>query len=163
MSKRSPSGRLATRHERRLVIPPVRDRGVTLIEILVTIVLTGTIVIAIMAAIRTSIVASSTVYEAAELETVLLNATDRVDRAPQLCNYEQYVDAAALAAGWTANETTVTVEHLVSNTGNPATDWAPQPCPDDVQPFDVQRLVVTASTPDGSITRKITMVKSDVD
>ena len=39
---------------------------------------------------------SSIAFSGAEVETVLLNASDRVNRAPQLCDYEAYVDAAAL-------------------------------------------------------------------
>jgi len=52
------------------------------------------------------------------------------------------------------------VETLVSNTGNPAADWGAQICPADVKPFDVQRLVITATTPDGNISRTTTVVKS---
>lgn len=137
------------------------DAGTTLTEILISIVLMGVLITAILAAVRTSIQASSIAYNGAKIETVLINASDRITRAPQLCDYENYVDAAALAEGWPDTALSVTVEKLVANTGAPS-DWAPQTCPADVRPFDVQRLVVTATDPSAGITRTLTVVKSDV-
>lgn len=139
------------------------DLGVTLIEMVVTIALLSLVVVGILGAVRTSISSSSSAYDAAELETVLINAADRIDRATQRCEYEDYVDAAALANGWPVASISASVELLVANTGNPSTDWAPQTCPADVRPFDVQRVVVTASTPDGNNTRTMIVVKSDVE
>lgn len=139
-----------------------RDAGVSLPEIIVAIVLMGTLLGAVLAAVQASITASSVAFEGAQVETVLLNASDRINRAPQLCDYEAYVDAAALAEGWDPSQTTVVVEKLVANTGNPS-DWQPQSCPADVRPFDVQRLTVTATNPSGDTTRTLKIVKSDVD
>jgi len=138
-----------------------RDAGVTLPELIVAIVLMGVLLGAVLTAVQASVRASSVAFESAQLETVLLNASDRVARAPQLCDYEAYVDAAALAEGWSADRTSVDVELLVANTGD-ASDWQPQACPADVSPFDVQRLTVTVTNPAGTITRSMTMVKSDV-
>ncbi len=139
------------------------DRGSTLVEILISIALIGLVVIAYLSAGHASISATSTVFDAAQVETVLLNAADRVARAPQRCDYEDYVDAAALAEGWSTDGISVSVELLTSNSGVPAADWAPQTCPADVQAFDVQRLTITATDPDGKITRQITVVKSNVE
>lgn len=138
------------------------DRGFTLIEAVVTISLTGLVVAGIVASVRTLILSSSISYKAAEVETVVINAADRVARAPQLCDYEAYVDAAALANGWETSTVSSTVDRLVANTGNPSTDWAPQTCPADVRPFDVQRITITVTTPDGRITRTAPVVKSEV-
>lgn len=142
-------------------LPVHRDRGASLTEVMVSIVLIGVLVTALLGAVQVSIRSSSVAFDGAEVETVLLNASDRVSRAPQLCDYEAYVDAAALAEGWDVSTTSVTVEHLVANTGSPS-DWQPQTCPADVSPFDVQRLTISASNPDGGITRTLTVVKSDV-
>jgi len=138
-----------------------RDAGVSLPEILVSIVLMGTLLAAVMSAVQMSVRSSSVAFAGAQLETVLLNASDRINRAPQLCDYEAYVDAAALAEGWPDTTTSVVVEKLVANTGDPS-DWQPQTCPADVGPFDVQRLTVTATNPAGTTTRTLTIVKSDV-
>ncbi len=137
------------------------DRGSTLVELLISIVLIGVVVTSMLAALRTSVLASSLVFDAARVETVLLNAGDRVARAPQQCEYEAYVDAAAVAEGWPLDTTSVVVERLVGDGTDPA-DWQPQACPDDVTAFDVQRLTITAAHPDGRITRTLTVVKSDV-
>lgn len=126
-----------------------------------SIVLIGMVVSALLAAVITLINASSTVYEAAQVETVLLNAADHVERSPQRCDYEVYVDAAALAEGWSTNSVSVVVEFLATNTGSASTDWIPQTCPADVEPFDVQRLTITATDPSGKITRDLTVVKSN--
>lgn len=141
---------------------PPQDAGVTLIEIVIAIVLLGTVVVGLLAAVGTSIRSSSTAYDGAEIETVLLNAADRVARAPQLCEYEAYADAAALSQEWSTSRISASVQLLVADTGNPSSDWGPQPCPADVGPFDVQRIVVTATT-SGGITRSMTVVKSSVD
>jgi Tfp pilus assembly protein PilV len=138
-----------------------RDAGVTLTEILISIVLLGTLVSALLVAVQSSLGASSAAFDGAQIETVLLNASDRVSRAPQLCDYEAYVDAAALAEGWEVTTTSVSVEILVANTGDPS-DWQPQTCPADVRPFDVQRLTISASNPSGTVSRTLTVVKSDV-
>lgn len=136
------------------------DAGSTLLEIVVATVLLGTIVAALITAVLTMVRASSTVYEAAEVETVLLNAADQVERARQQCDYDTIVDAAALAEGWDVDRVEVTVELLVANTGNESTDWAPQDCSTAVRPFDVQRLTISATHPDQPITRSLQVVKS---
>lgn len=148
--------------DRRAAAPDDRDRGSSLIEILISLVLIGTVVVSMMAALRSSITASSLVFEAAQVETVLLNAGDRISRAPQRCEYEAYVDAAAVAEGWPLSTTTVQVDLLVGDGTDPS-DWQTQTCPDDVSAFDVQRLTITATHPDGKITRTLTVVKSDVE
>ncbi len=139
-----------------------RDRGVSLVEIIVAIALTGTLVVATVNAIFTSISVSSRTFIAAEVETVLINASDRVNRAPQLCDYEVYVDAAALAEGWQASQISATTERLITNSGDSSADWETQPCPADVAPFDVQRVTITLTDPDNKVTKTLTVVKSDV-
>ncbi len=139
-----------------------RDRGVSLVEIIVAIALTSTLVVATVNAIFTSISVSSRTFIAAEVETVLINASDRVNRAPQLCDYEVYVDAAALAEGWQASQISATTERLITNSGDSSADWETQPCPADVAPFDVQRVTITLTDPDNKITKTLTVVKSDV-
>jgi type II secretory pathway pseudopilin PulG len=154
--------RLTTTHRRS--DEPIRrsDRGFTMIEAVVTIALTASIVVALLAAVRTSVKASSTIYTAAQVETTLINAADRVGRAPQRCEYDEYVEAAAVAAGWPTTSAHADVELLVGNTGDPVADWAPQACPDAVGPFDVQRLTIRVTSPDDAISRTITVVKGNV-
>jgi type II secretory pathway pseudopilin PulG len=138
-----------------------RDAGTTMIEIIVAVVLMGLVLGAVVAAVQMSTRSSSIAFAASRVETVLLNAADRVNRADQRCEYEEIVDAAAIGEGWDPDAVTVTVELLVANAGDPS-DWQPQVCPAAVEPFDVQRLTITATDPGGRITRTLTMVKSDV-
>ncbi len=140
---------------------PVRDQGVTLIEIVISVALMGIVVSAVLAAVQVSIRSSSIAFKASEVETVLLNAGDRIARAPQKCEYEVYVDAAAQAEGWSVDATSVVVERLVANSGAPD-DWATESCGNAVRPFDVQRLTITATDPTGQVTRTRTVIKSDV-
>ncbi|MFK8023881.1 MAG: hypothetical protein AB8G26_07945 [Ilumatobacter sp.] len=142
---------------------PRDDAGTSLVEILVALVIAGTVIAALLAAVQTSIRSSAITFKASEVETVLFNASDRVARAPQRCEYDQYVQAAALAAGWPADSITVEVERLTASDDDPDTDWSAQVCPADVAAFDVQRLVITATDPTGEITRTRTVVKSDVE
>lgn len=136
-----------------------RDAGVSFIETLVAIVLLGTVVVAILTAVRTSVGASSVAFESAQVETVLLNAVDRVERANQvLCDYEAYVDAA-VPEDWSAGSVSSSVQKLVGHTGDPALDWST--CVTANGADDVVRVTITATSPDHGITRTITVVKSD--
>lgn len=139
--------------------PGVGQRGFATIEIVISIVLIGTLVASILTATRVNIVASSVALDAAGLETALLNAADRVDRATiRDCDYQNEV-AAGAPDGFVI---TVVEEMLVDNpTGDPATDWIP--CAVPIQAFDVERLTITATSADRQITRTMTVVKSDVD
>ena len=140
------------------------DAGVTLVEIMLSIVLMGVLMAALLAAVQVSIRSSSTAYTGAQVETVLINASDRVARAPQRCDYEEYVDAAALAEGWDVSTTTVAVEELVVGMGATPATWQllAKSCNKDFNAFDVQRLTITATDPSGRLTRTLTVVKSDV-
>ena len=65
--------------------------------VLIAVVLLATVVAGILAAMRTGIVVSAESREAAKVETALLNASDRVSRAPLKCvdgGYVPYVEAA---------------------------------------------------------------------
>ena len=138
---------------------PGQDSGTTFVELVISVVLIGLVVISILTATRAGIVASSVSLKAAKIETVLLNAADRVDRATiRDCDYHNEVSAGA-PDGFVI---TVHEEMLVdSPSGNPATDWIP--CAVPLQAFDVERMTITATNDDGSITRTMTVVKSDVD
>ena len=132
--------------------------GFATVEIVISIVLIGTLVASILTAVRVNVIASSVVQDAAGLETALLNAADRVDRATiRDCDYQNEV-AGGAPDGFVI---TVVEEMLIDNpTGNPATDWIP--CAVPIQAFDVERLTITATSENRQITRTMTVVKSDV-
>ena len=125
--------------------------------------LLGSLVTALVVAVQAMLTTSSSVFEISEVETVLINASDQVDRAEQRCDYTDAVEAAALAEGWPADAVTVSVELLVDNTGAPAADWIPQTCDTAVSAFDVQRLTITATHPRIDVVRTRIVVKSEVE
>ena len=155
----------------RAAVSPRRDAGVTFVEILVTIVLLGTVVVGILAATQTSIIASRTAAEAAQVETALLSAVERVERATRdegyTCDLSGPIYAATqLQLGVSAAEAptyaSISYEHLT------AAGWQPGACPIDggglpqYQPNLVQRIRITMTSPDGGLSRTLEVVKGDV-
>ena len=147
---------------------PQRDPGVTLVEIMITIVLLGTVVAGILTLTQTSIIASKTSDEAARVESALLTAAERVERADRLlfpCDDDlpKPVEAAAqLKLGVSPDEAStyakVETEHL-DQTGK----WAPGACPNGIyQPNLVQRITITMTSPDTGLTRSLEVIKGDI-
>lgn len=146
---------------------PGRDHGVTFIEILVAVVLIGTVVVGILAAMRTSIIVSANTREAAKVETALLNASDRVSRAPLKCaagGYDPFVEAAI--STWAGSGSAVaTVMHLDYDADDGAfgpSSWVSGACPTDPTAQRVQKIEITITGPDGRVTRSIDVIKSKI-
>lgn len=144
------------------------DGGFTIVEVVMTIVLIALTILPILDATFTSIRASTTVREVAEVETVLQNAADRVNRAPTLCDYTQYIQAAALSTGWQATQVTATYQYYVpGSSALKATPghWENNGCPGSPPmrtPRLIQKVTVTVRSESGTINRSIQVVKSDV-
>ena len=64
-----------------------------------TITLMAVVVVPIMSAVATSIKSSSQTRSAAQVETALVNAADRVNRADMRCDYDIYVAGRRAVAG----------------------------------------------------------------
>jgi type II secretory pathway pseudopilin PulG len=146
-----------------------RDAGVSLIEIVISIVLMGTVVVAILNATSSSIRTSSVSRDAAQVETVVVNAADRINRAPIRCDidgYTEYAVAAVRSQGWWTNEgefaQAADVRHeFYDPTASPP--WREGVCPvDDFGKRLIQRVTVTITSPERSVRRTIQVVKSDV-
>jgi len=145
------------------------DRGFTLIEIIITITLTAVVVVAILNAVSSTVSASATSRSAAQVETALVNAADRVNRAPKRCDYTMFVEAAVKIEGWPASSASVTHQYYIPGldakstgswaVGPPATSGCPGPAPADLL---VQRVTISLTSPDGKVRRSIQVVKSDV-
>ena len=147
-----------------------RDGGFSFVEVIVTIALVGIVALAFLESVQTSIKASSTSRSAAQVETTIVNAADRVNRAPKDCNYLRFAQAAVLTQGWPASTVSVTHQYYVPGPTAAATgSWAtgsnagfpgcPGTSPDDLL---VQRVSITVTSPDGNVRRTIQVVKSDV-
>ncbi len=144
--------------------PPRADAGFSLTEVIVAVLLMSIAVVPIMLAAGVSVRSSSQSRNLARVETVLANAADRVNRAPEGCDYTIYVQAAALAEGWAAGQATATYqyyEHAASAT-QPGT-WKAGACPGGVRPDGlVQMVTISIQSPVSNTLRTIQVVKSDV-
>ncbi len=146
-----------------------RDRGFSLVEVVIAIVLMGTVVVAVLNAVSMSVRASSVSRSAAQVETAVVNAADRVNRAPKRCDYTIYVQAAVQTEGWSPDTASVTHEYYVPGadatvegtweTGTAGSPGCSGPAPTDLL---VQRVTISITSPDGKIRRNIEVVKSDV-
>jgi len=141
-----------------------RDAGSTFIEILVTIVLLGTVVIAVLAAVQTSVRVSTVNNDAARVETVLLDAVDRVNRADRAdfpCDLSAPVVAAVEVQGWQPSNAAVEQWYLDGGVWTHGSAALPA-CPEvGLTQGLVQRVMVTVTSPNGGISRSIQVVKSD--
>ncbi len=143
------------------------DRGFTYIEVVITIVLTGIVVLPILAAVRASIEAASVSRAAAEVETVLLNAADRVSRADRddfKCDFTLVAQQAA-AVEW-SDPSAITVEHAHwdQNVSDWVVDSSGTACPGGVwnNGLLAQRIRISVTSPDANVTRTLEVVKGDV-
>jgi type II secretory pathway pseudopilin PulG len=139
------------------------DHGSTLIEIVLAIALTGIVVLPLLSAVRTGISASRVNEGAANAETAIVDAADRINRATQACDYTQYVVASVLTKGWDATSASATTQAYDPATGT----WKPVGPGSGCLlggPTDnlVQLVTITITTPKGDVTRRIQVVKSNV-
>ena len=143
--------------------------GFSLVEVVIAISLLGIIVIAMIDAVATSVSLSSTSRAASQVETAVVNAADRINRAPVGCDYLVYAQAAVQTQGWPASHATLTQEYLVPGptpdapptwlTGSATAPACPGPEAPDLL---VQRVTITVRSPEAELARTIEVVKSDV-
>jgi type II secretory pathway pseudopilin PulG len=146
--------------------PRGADAGFSLVETLMTLTLVGMVIVPTIEATMVSVRASSRAREAAEVETVLQNAADRVNRAPTNCDYTVYVQAAAQAKGWDPGHAAASYQYYVPGSSalaaTPGT-WMTGACPGGVRtPRLIQLVTITITSESGKVQRTIRVVKSDV-
>jgi prepilin-type N-terminal cleavage/methylation domain-containing protein len=144
-----------------------RDRGFSLVEVVVTITLMAIVIVPIMSAVAINIKSSSQGRSAAQVETALVNAADRVNRAPLSCDYSIYAQAAVQSQGWAPDRASVTTSYYVSGaTPMDAGSWVVgAACESGMatpRPGLVQRVLISVTSPQGEVRREIQVVKSDV-
>ena len=141
------------------------DDGFSIVEVIMTIVLMGIVLLPLMDAAIAAVKSSSSARRVAELQTVLLNAADRVNRAPVKCTgYLIYVEAAAQTKGWPPEQATATYEwYQPGATAAIAGTWQPGACNGPTPTLNlVQRVTITITSPEADVSRTMQVVKSDV-
>lgn len=141
-----------------------RDAGFSLTESIIAVALMAIAVVPILLAAAMTIRTSAQSRSLARLETVLANAADRVNRAPEGCDYTVYVQAAALAEGWQASQASVAYQYYTPGaTASTAGTWQSGACPNGVRTSGlVQMVTISLTAADGLTVRTVQVVKSDV-
>lgn len=128
------------------------------------VVIMSIIVVPTLNAVITAVRAGTTNTDLAEVQTVLQNAADRVNRAPKSCDYTVYAQAAAQTQGWVAGTTTVVQQYYApgATAAVPGT-WMANACAGaSPTPLLVQMVTITVTSPDGKVSKTVQVVKSDV-
>lgn len=141
-----------------------RDAGNTLAELLITVVVMGIVVAPVMNSVMQVVKASAINRGLSQVETVLTNASDQVNRAPKSCDYTVYAQYAAQLSGWKDTDAWVVQRHYVPGaTPQDAGSWVDGACvgaqPDDLL---VQLVEITVRNPETGTVRSIQVVKSDI-
>jgi prepilin-type N-terminal cleavage/methylation domain-containing protein len=144
--------------------PPTRDAGFSLTESIIAVALMAVAVVPILLAAGLTVRTSSQSRSLTRVETVLANAADRVNRAPEGCDYTVYVQAAALAEGWQSSQTSVSYQYYEPGaTATAGGTWKSGACPSGVRSTGlVQMVTISLTAPDGMTVRTVQVVKSDV-
>jgi type II secretory pathway pseudopilin PulG len=142
------------------------DAGFSFVETVVTVVLLAMVIVPLMTSVVASIKVSTVSRSAAQAETAMINAADRINRANLGCDYTAYAQAAVQTEKWNPDRARVTTEYYDRQSNEWILDPPGDPCPgapgatvtDDL----VQRVTVVITTPDDQINRTIQVVKSNV-
>jgi type II secretory pathway pseudopilin PulG len=141
-----------------------RDGGFSFVETVVTVVLAALVIAPLMGSVMALIKVSSLSRAAAQAETAIINAADRINRASLDCDYDAIAEAMVTYEGWPAQSAQVREEWYDPQTNSwvyegPAGDGCQFGEPTETE---VQRVTITITSPDNKITRSIQVVKSNV-
>ncbi|NND76215.1 MAG: prepilin-type N-terminal cleavage/methylation domain-containing protein [Ilumatobacter sp.] len=156
-----------------------RDGGYSLLEILVSLSLMGTVMAAVMAAMFSAIHASSITDNAADLDAALGATADAFGEAlfvpcPENVTpnaYQQYADVGADVHGWPAGTVSIIDVKYWDPLAAPADAWVDAngisgtECDETVwlsTAKTMQKVIVQATTPDGADSRILEIVVTDV-
>ena len=152
--------------DRRPDWPRTADDGITLVEVVIAIALTGGIVVAIMGSLFTVIRSANQNDDASKLQAVIGGATDQLlavdwESCPDGSDrYRNAAQAAAARVDWDAATVTVVDVDYWSAASD---DWT-ENCSGAATPGSVdalQRITITVQAPDASRSKSFDVIKSD--
>jgi prepilin-type N-terminal cleavage/methylation domain-containing protein len=152
------------------------DRGFTLLEVTVSVVLLGLASTLVMGGLFTVVHSSRVNTEQARLEAIVSSAADRLSAwsytpCPPATGTGSYLDViqpAATTVGWPASVVSiVSIEYWdptasTWSDSNNATGSGCNPNVSATSPRTLQRVTVRVSTPSGSYSRDLEVVKNNV-
>jgi prepilin-type N-terminal cleavage/methylation domain-containing protein len=156
---------------------PERDRGYTLIEMLIAILLMGSIVLAIIGGMWAVVRASSQSDSRAKSQAILGAAADSITNmqhwtCPEINNpYSGFAAKAATTVGWPASSVSVSDYQYWNPAKLPKAGWDLDNSiqglgcnPEAGLSLDktLQKLTITVVSPDGKYTNSIDIVKADI-
>ena len=134
-----------------------RDDGNTFIETVVAVTLATIVILPLLAAVMASVRSSTTAYDAAKVETALIDVADQVTAVAFNCG--GYSADVGLPLGWGL---TVETKHLVAGSVTSNASWSSPACDiTDPATTDLQLVTLTVTDPDLGITRTMEVVKTD--
>lgn len=168
--------RTSNRDHDRTALQTRRDAGMSFIEVLVSIVLLGTVVIGVLTAVRATVIATTTEREhsragqwlesaAKVIEGVPFGNCSVVSGVPQssvdaLAEYNDALQDLPVPAGWSANQ--LSIQRSADIDVWDGTNWVPysatSACYDDTD-LRLQRVLLTVESPDGRIIETLEVVK----
>jgi prepilin-type N-terminal cleavage/methylation domain-containing protein len=170
---------MASHRERAATTPigAVKDSGFSMVEILVTIVLMGMTVVAVLVGVQTTIHATVVDREHATAFAWLQSASDEIYRTTRvpctsgrpaaIAAYDTAAKSVAVPSSWSAGASILVtdVEYLGKVGVDDDFEWSPTFCFEGTgyttSPLYTQRVTVQVSAADGGIVKTIQMVKSE--
>jgi type II secretory pathway pseudopilin PulG len=149
----------ASTHQRRPLV--VDAQGSSLIEVLVAVALLGTVFVAVLAGMSTSIKGSDIHRRRAETENVLVSGSERLKETAKVAcattttaSYVSAVEAAATAQGWAGSRVRITAIRYWDGTtyGTTCYDNATNRLP-------LQQITIEVTHPRGKVVQPLTFVK----
>lgn len=142
------------------------DRGVTLIEVVISIALTGGVVIAILGAVFTVVRSTNQNAQATRIQAVVGAAGDQLNSVEwEPCpddsdRYDNAVAAAADRVGWSPSSVTIeSIDHWNPGSGSWSSDCSGAASLGTSE--TLQRVTIRVTAPDGSQDKTFDIVKSN--
>lgn len=142
----------------------IADRGVSFVETVIAVVLLGVVIVPVMSSVMAVVSSSSDIRKTTRADSVLQDASDRINRTDLACNYVDLVVAAASTQQWPGSSVSVTYRRFIPG-ATPTVDgsWTTGSCVNGIVSDGlVQMVTITVRPPGEDYSRTLEVVKSNV-